>query len=198
MQQQMDTWQNEFGNAYTDRNVVEWEIRLPAFQTMLGDLAIDRLLEVGCNRGHNLVAASHCLSPQTELFGIEPNAYALSIAQSLGHPIKALEGNAFNIPFNDGEFDLVFTSNVLIHVSLEDLPLALQEIYRVSNRYILAIEYFAEKETDIYYRGHNNLLWKRNFPKHYQKLFPNLTIIRDGYWEAEDGFDRSHWWLFEK
>ena len=92
----------------------------------------------------------------------------------------------------------MFTAGVLIHISLEDLTAALAEIYRVSGRYILAIEYFAQEETAIHYRGKDDLLWKRNFLKHYQTQFPDLTVIRSGYWGPEDGFDRAHWWLFEK
>lgn len=195
---QLNTWHGEFGNAYTDRNPVDWQVRLPAFQTALEGLHLPRVLEVGCNRGHNLVALSKCLGSETEIIGLEPNDYALSIAQTLDAPVTAHHGDVFDIPFEDGRFDLVFTSNVLIHISLENLPLALNEIYRVSNRYILAIEYFAESETEIFYRGHSALLWKRDFPKHYHEQFPNLTMIRNGYWEPEDGFDRSHWWLFEK
>jgi ubiquinone/menaquinone biosynthesis C-methylase UbiE len=72
--------------------------------------------------------------------------------------ISIVEGNAFELPFNDNCFDLIFTSGVLIHIALTDLPRALSEIHRVINRYILAIEYFAEEETSIYYRGHNNAL----------------------------------------
>jgi hypothetical protein len=68
----------------------------------------------------------------------------------------------------------------------------------VSKRYILAIEYFAQEETAIHYRGHDNLLWKRDFPQHYRSQFPDLALIRSGCWGPEDGFDRTHWWLLEK
>ncbi len=90
------------------------------------------------------------------------------------------------------------TACVLIHVSLSDLPRALNEIYRVSSHYLLAIEYFAEEETVIHYRDHDDLLWKRDFLGHYQTQFPDLDLVRQGYWGPEDGFDRAHWWLLEK
>ena len=81
---------------------------------------------------------------------------------------------------------------------MRDIPEALNEIYRVCRRYILAIEYYADEETAIHYRGHDDMLWKRDFKKHYLMQFPDLSIVRSGYWGHEDGFDRSHWWLFEK
>ena len=56
MTHQLGVWKGEFGKAYTDRNVIDWHTRFPAFQQMLDGLPIKRVLEVGCNRGHNLAA----------------------------------------------------------------------------------------------------------------------------------------------
>ena len=85
-----------------------------------------------------------------------------------------------------------------IHVSLKDLPSALSEIHRVSRRYIVAMEYFAEEETVIPYRGSEDLLWKRNFLKHYQTQFPDLKLVATGFLGIEEGWDRQTWWLLEK
>ena len=196
--EQLKVWEGDFGKAYTDRNAINYRVRISAFRTMVEDLAIKRVLEVGCNRGTNLLALAEILPDDSELIGIEPNRYALELAQKESARIAVLPGNVFDLPFKDSYFDLVFTAGVLIHVVLEDLSNALHEIYRVASRYILAIEYFAEEETPIHYRGYDNLLWKRNFPKHYLSEFPDLTIIRSGYWGPEHGFDRTHWWMFEK
>jgi pseudaminic acid biosynthesis-associated methylase len=198
MTQQLSTWEGGFGQAYTDRNVLDWRMRLPAFRQMLNGLQIQRVLEVGCNRGHNLRALAELFAGKGDIIGIEPNRYALELARAVSTQITALYGHAFDIPFKDGNFDLVFTSGVLIHIPLSDLPVALDEICRVSSQYVLAVEYFAEEETTILYRGHTDLLWKRNFLRHYQTQCPELTLIRSGYWGPEDGFDRAHWWLLEK
>ena len=192
MAHQLSVWGDEFGKAYTDRNVIDWRTRLPAFQQMLDELPIKRVLEVGCNRGHNLVALAELLGEDTEVVGVEPNQYALELARASSVKVAALHGHAFDLPFKDGYFDLVFTAGVLIHIPLADLPTALTEIYRVSKRYILAIEYFAEEETVIHYRDHDDLLWKRDFLKHYRTQFPDLTLLHSGYWGPEDGFDRTH------
>lgn len=198
MTDQLRVWENEFGRAYTDRNVIDWSARLTAFANILQGLPVKLVLEVGCNRGHNLVALADILDPDTDIIGVEPNRYALELARQASSKVGVLHGHAFDIPFKDGYFDLVFTAGVLIHISLADLPLALAEIYRVSRRYILAIEYFAETETVIQYRGYDNLLWKRNFVHCYQSQFPDLALRGNGYLGAEQGFDRSHWWLMEK
>lgn len=195
--QQLRAWRGEFGDAYTERNAYDWRAKVPAFRQMLEGRLPKRILEVGCNRGNNLLTM-HCLFPDAEIVGIEPNGRALEAARAASVKVAVLAGHAFDLPFKDGYFDLVFTSGVLIHVALAELPTALREIHRVSARCILAIEYFAEEETVIPYRGSDSLLWKRNFLKHYQREFPELTAIRSGYWGVEDGFDRTNWWLLEK
>ena len=198
MAHQLRVWEGEFGEAYTDRNVIDWRVRLPAFLQMLNGLPIERVLEVGCNRGHNLVALAEILGEGSNVVGVEPNRYALELARASSVKVGALHAHALDLPFKDRYFDLVFTACVLIHIPLTELPRVLAEIHRLSKRYILAIEYFAEEETAVHYRGHDDLLWKRNFLKHYQSQFPELTLIRSGYWGPKDGFDRTHWWLLKK
>ena len=61
MTDQLEVWQGEFGVAYTDRNLVDWRLRLPAFRQMLDGLSLQRIVEVGCNRGHNLVLLTELL-----------------------------------------------------------------------------------------------------------------------------------------
>ena len=195
---QREVWEGEFGNAYTDRNVIDWRMRLPAFRQLLEGLPIRRILEVGCNRGHNLLALTDILGTEAEIVGLEPNHHALEQARAASTQVAALYGYAQDIPFKNEYFDLVFTAGVLIHIPLVDLGAVLVEICRVSRRYVLCIEYFAEEDTAIPYRGHDDLLWKRNFLRHYQVQCPELTLVNSGYWGPEHGFDRVHWWLLEK
>jgi pseudaminic acid biosynthesis-associated methylase len=194
---QLDVWQGDFGKAYTDRNVIDWQKRLPAFRHMLDGLALHRVLEVGCNRGHNLVALRHLLGAEVDLVGVEPNPYALDLARATG-AATVLPASALSMSFEEGAFDLVFTAGVLIHIPPADLASSLQAILRRSRRYVLAIEYAATEDTVIPYRGHSELLWKRDFLKHYQTLCSDLTLLRHGYWDADQGFDRATWWLLEK
>lgn len=195
---QLEVWQGEFGRAYTDRNAVDWHVRSPAFRTMLCGLQLYRVLEVGCNRGHNLQTLLELLPNGTEIVGVEPNIYALTLARSTSAEFSVVPGNILDLPFKDHYFDLAFTANVLIHVPPEHRACAMLEIARVSRRYVLAIEYYDEKDTVIEYRGHTDLLWKGDFLKHYQDNVPNLKVVASGYWDQKDGFDRSHWWLMEK
>jgi pseudaminic acid biosynthesis-associated methylase len=197
MGRQLDAWQGPFGKEYTDRNAVDWRARAPAFWEMVGGLDVSRVLEVGCNRGHNLVALRTLYGKEVALVGVEPNAHALELARATG-AAEFRSGHILELPFADGSFDLVCTVGVLIHVPPKDLGAALAELHRCSRRYLLAAEYAAEEETVVNYRGHGDLLWKRDFLKEYQARFPGLGLVRQGYWGAEHGFDRTTWWLLEK
>ena len=171
---------------------------MPAFKRALDGLELGRVLEVGCNRGHNLRALSEILEDSSEILGVEPNAHALAIARGASDKVSTVPGTIYDLPFKDGYFHLVFTVGVLIHIPINRLAEALQEISRVSRRYILAAEYYAPSDTAIEYRGRNDLLWKRDFLKHYESTVPGLKVVRSGFWSLEEGFDRTHWWLLEK
>lgn len=198
MVRQLEAWKGEFGTAYTDRNVVDWRQRLAGYRHMLEALPIKRALEVGCNRGHNLIALHELFGEDAEVVGVEPNPHAREIARASSSKIGVVNGNLLDLVFKDGYFDIVLSGGVLSHTALGNLPRALSELQRVSRRYILAIEYFADEETVIPYRGHDDLLWKRNFPAHFKAHIPDASIIRHGYWGPGEAFDRSHWWVLEK
>jgi len=193
MTKQLEVWSGDFGKQYTDRNQVDWRSRAPFLRTIVEGLKLVDVLEVGCNRGHNLTALRDILGERANLIGIEPCSHARTAAIAAG--VDARDADAFALPFPDGSFDLVFTAGVLIHVALEDLPRAMREIHRCSRHYILAVEYFSEDETPISYRGHEGLLWKRDFLRHYQQLFPDLSLVRQGHFEE---WDRTTWWLLQK
>src|SRR5205823_5582911 len=89
------------------------------------------------------------------------------------------QGSAFDLPYKDGFFDLVFTSGVLIHISPQEIDRAIAEIARCSRHAIWGFEYFAETYTAIPYRGRSNLLWKTDFAKLYTDQIPGLRVVRE-------------------
>ncbi len=170
----IQSWQGALGSSYTERNVVDPQLRLPAFRKMTEGLdGLNRILEVGCNRGHNLLALRAVLGESSELLGVEPNLAALKIARQ-SPEFAVVRGDSRDLFFRSGAFDLVFTAGVLIHIPPSALTSSMTEIARVSGRYVLAIEYFADQETEISYRGEQGLLWKRNYLSLYQETVPEL------------------------
>src|SRR5437867_2895129 len=105
MTSQLQMWAGDFGKQYTERNPVDWRTVVPYVREILDGLSLSRVLEVGCNRGHNLLALGEVLGGETELVGVEPGAYAREIARAAG--VDARAADAFSLPFPDGYFDLV-------------------------------------------------------------------------------------------
>jgi len=62
------------------------------------------------------------------------------------------------------------------------------------------MEYFSHEPSSVTYRGHNDVLFKRDFGKFYIDNFPDLKVVSYGFiWQKEFScFDNINWWLFEK
>lgn len=185
-------WQGEAGDAYTQRNRVDWAKRIPFWKAIIEDLKPGSVLEVGCNAGWNL-RAIRAVDPSLRLQGVEPNTAAATETQDADLMVWGFE--LFNLPV-DVEFDLVATVGVLIHIPPTALPNMMREIVSWSNRYVLAVEYEAEAETEIPYRGEMGLLWKRPYGKLYEAM--GLKVIHTCHLPPESGFDNCTYWLLEK
>ena len=185
---QMKQWSDDFGEQYTDRNPQTLEQMEALYQRQFGttrrvlnEMCLDgvdrdsRILEVGCNIGNQLL----CLQQMgfSQLYGIELQQYAVSIARTHTKQINIIQGSAFDIPFKDQFFDLVFTSGVLIHIAPSDLDHVLSEIFRCSRQYVWGFEYYAAKIQSIPYRGQNDLLWKADYAQEYLGRFSDLRLV---------------------
>ena len=187
---QLQEWEGDFGREYTDRNSLTpqqvddlWRKNYGLSRT---DVNLEflqavpkgaRILEVGCNIANQLLLLQQ-LGYQN-LHGIEVQSYALDIARSRARGINLVESSAFDIPYKDGYFDLVFTAGVLIHIAPSDLPVALAEIYRCSRSFIMGAEYYAPKMTEVAYRDHSGLLWKMDFAQEFLSRFPDLQLVKE-------------------
>ncbi len=195
---QLELWRSAFGREYTDRNDQEKPERVTSWRRLLDGVVPRRALEIGCNVGWNLEYLRRI--GVEDLYGIEPQTYAVSRARARNPLFNVLHGTAFELPFRDGFFDLVFTSGVLIHIAPESVGGALAEMYRVSRRYIVAIEYGAASQQDqeVLYRGKSSALWKRDHGALWRRAFPNLREIRTLELGVADGYDDCTANLFEK
>jgi pseudaminic acid biosynthesis-associated methylase len=202
----LEFWQGSTGNDYIERNQFEeWKLKpgKAGFQKILRNLKFKSVLEVGSNIGLNLMYLTQIYGEDIDLYAVEPNTVAfnrLTSEAQLENLKNAWNCNAFNLPPEDGSIDLVFTKGVLIHILPEDLQRATDEIVRVSNKYILCIEYFSARPESIEYRGRKGLLFKRDFGTFYQETYPELKCKDYGFlWKREFAvFDNLNWWLFEK
>ncbi len=203
--EQVRFWRGEFGDGYTDRNAntreqIEARVALWARITGRLDGAPPRsILEVGANIGNNLRALRQLTS--AEFFAVEPNEKARQILIDDGvvGEKNLRSGFAAAIDLPDAAVDLAFTSGVLIHIHPDDLPASCAEIHRVTRRYIVCIEYFADKPEELTYRGHDERLFKRDFGAMWLDEHPDLQVVDYGFvWKRVTGLDNMTWWLFEK
>ena len=190
-------WNGDFGASYHDRNQrAALRARTRLWGRILGDIDPESILEVGAGTGTNLIAL-HSLTG-ARLMAVEPNEGA---RKQIPYGVVELVGpsRADHLSFMDGAAELVFTSGVLIHIPPDELDAALDEIYRVSSRYIACIEYFSDTPETKSYRGRDNLLFKRDFGAYWLERFPDLEVVRTGFaWRTTTGLDNLTWHLFSK
>lgn len=193
MTEQIKEWGKEFGDEYTQRNLLTAEeventylLKYGLTRTSMNKLFLDfldrdiKILEVGTNVGLQLNLLSKL--GFKNLYGIEINSSAIDISRKINEslPIYIIKASAFDIPFKDEWFDLVFTSGVLIHIHPNDIINAIKEIYRCTNKYIWCFEYFIpEGYKEVVYRGKSNLLWKTDFKRLFIDNFSKLISLKE-------------------
>jgi len=190
-------WASSFGTEYTDRNTISPEARQPFFRSILTRLEdLSSVCELGSNRGHNLEAIK--LVGDYELTGVELNEDAHSILTRL----DGIRGILSSIQdFEPAEkFDLVFVAGVLIHINPTDLPAIYSKIASISRRYVLISEYFNPEPVEIPYRGHQGVLFKRDFAGEFLDANPEFNVVDYGFqWKRlEPAWDNCCWFLLER
>ena len=95
-------------------------------------------------------------------------------------------------------FDLVFTSVVLIHQNPKIIESIIQKIIDLSHKFIFGHEFFSENLEEIKYRENSNVMWKQNFPALFQKINPNLKLLKEEEipYKQNNLFDKAY--LFQK
>jgi pseudaminic acid biosynthesis-associated methylase len=186
---QIAEWVNQFGRDYTDRNDLN-QSELDALyeknygisrsklnEPFLSGIPADaRILEVGCNVGNQLAVLR--AMGYRDLYGIEIQTYALEQARHKLPGVHFAEASAFEIPYPDNHFHVVFTSGVLIHIAPGDLARAVDEIHRCADPYIWGFEYYSPQSVEVKYRGNHGLLWKMDYAKFYLDRFSDLSLVR--------------------
>ena len=200
---QEDFWSNSITDSYVqDNSNFDETLGLIAWERILSKvdkLDISSYLDCGSNIGRNIRFLSQILpSASANIIELAQVPYdkcltEFKIDDSFLGPIK-------NAKFNK-QFDLVFSSGVLIHVNPDDLLNSMERMYELSSRYIIIAEYFNRTPVMISYHGEENRLFKRDFGKLFVENF-DCKIVDYGFlWGHEfdtAGFDDVTYWIFEK
>lgn len=199
--EQENFWAGEFGAGYIDRNQDEKFItsKLVKFSKALNSApGIRSAIELGCNIGLNLKALN-AFNKDFELCGYEINELAATKAKEL-NIANIVTGTIIEKIAADKKYDLSFTSGVLIHINPSELDKVYQNLYDLSNRYILVSEYYNPTPVTIPYRGNEDRLFKRDFAGELIDKF-NLRLIDYGFVYHRDNYfpeDDTNWFLLEK
>ena len=178
---QQQFWKGGFGKEYLDRNLFTpaqldksyrskfGVTRSQMNKEFLGSLPRNaKILEVGANFGMQLKSLQKM--GFTNLYGVELNSMVADFGRKTLRDINLIEGDALNLPFKDGFFDLVFTSGVLIHIAPKDRAKAMREIS----------------------------LWKANFPALYKKEIPSLKLVKQKIYRYKGETNEDVMFLFKK
>jgi pseudaminic acid biosynthesis-associated methylase len=210
----INEWSGDFGTDYTTRNASSW-VGIKNRSRLFGDIfqAMETankanpspqpfpasVIEVGGGCGDNLRAIDMIYERSRQLIKLmscDPNEAA---RKAMADVATAIPGDLSALPYADDAADLVFTSGVLIHVPPAELDRALSEIYRVSKRWILSIEYYNNVPEEISYRGQSGMMWRRDWGEAWLEKYPELRPIGNGFaWKRTTSLDNLHWFLFDR
>ncbi|PKM77600.1 MAG: pseudaminic acid biosynthesis-associated methylase [Firmicutes bacterium HGW-Firmicutes-15] len=194
-------WAGTFGNEYTERNSGNELIarNLGLFAPILSKTAgIQSILEIGANRGLNLIALKSLL-PKAICSAIEINVQAAEVLSSLGF-VEVYNQSIFNFE-PDYKRDFVLSKGVLIHIAPEMLSKVYDLLYKSSQRYICLAEYYNPTPVEVVYRGHENKLFKRDFAGEMLDKYSDLQLLNYGFaYHRDQNFtqDDFTWFLLEK
>lgn len=201
--QQEDFWAGEFGSAYIARNLDDKKAianRVPLWGTIMQTVAqpLGSILEMGANIGINLDAMA-ILQPEATLSAVEINADAVAILRSKKN-IEVFHESILEFT-QQRQWDMVFTSGVLIHLSPEALPEVYRRIARCSGKYVCLAEYYHPSPVEVPYRGHAGKLFKRDFAGEFMKSHPEFRLKKYGFvYHGDPCFpaDDLTWFLMER
>ena len=132
------------------------------------------VLEVGCGPGRLIdlyenIENIYCVDfSKTMLTRAEEKAKKLGF-----NKINFANMSCQNLKFTNNYFNLVLTSNVLLHIPPEDINNAISEITRVTNRYILLVEFYNK---NIKKEETTSWVFHHDYPKLFKEN--NLKIIK--------------------
>jgi len=184
----MADWQGTFGDQYTMRNA-ELADRTKFFQRFLKYEIVDAF-EIGCNIGTNMKVLERL---GIETVGCDVNATAVNIAML--NNLKAYVASGTDVDAYD-KYDMVFTVGVLIHQQTPELIKIMKEMVRLSAKYVMFAEYEGDDE-EVPYRGERHALFKREFGRIFESLFPQAELLDTGIAGKEMGFDNVTYWMYD-
>ncbi len=173
----------EWGPEYDQRKLTVplYHIQELMLTEYMAHHAPAKVLEFGCGPGRHLRNLSKV--PGIDIRGFDQSAAMVSgclrwTGQDWIDKHITIGMPTGRLPFKDGEFDIAYSAEVLVHVRPEDLPGVLSELMRVSKRQVFHLE--PDEHIDISPDDHYGC-WKHDLVAAYAKLGRECRILSSGY-----------------
>lgn len=198
---QEEFWFSAFGDEYSKRvsddRIVLNNISL--FSRALRAAGnLNSAIELGCNIGLNLRALNQ-INPEMTLTGYEINKFAAEEATNLN--IATIYQDTINKPItHDNKYDLALIKTVLIHINPDQLDTVYSNLYALSKRFILIVEYYNPTPVVVSYRGNDDRLFKRDFAGEMIDKYKMRLVDYGFVYHRDHSFplDDMTWFLLEK
>ena len=195
-------WAGDFGNQYVERNKSDKFLasNLNFFsQSLKFTNSLENCIEFGANIGMNIKALKS-LFPDLKFHAVEINKKASKLLSEVIPRDNIYEKSILDFTSQE-KWDLVIVKGVLIHIN----PQMLEKVYEILNkatkRYLLIGEYYSRNPENLYYRGFENKLYKRDFAGEIMDKFSNLKLVDYGFvYHRDTNFpqDDISWFLLER
>ena len=121
---------------YDDHNVQIWHPVYPITKCIYDITECKNVLDVGCASGHFVEGF---FNNGVNVEGIDISKWAISnpITERIRDHIH--EGSVLDLPYGDNTFDLVYATDLIEHIFVDDIEKAMSELIRVSKRYIVLL-----------------------------------------------------------
>jgi len=198
---QEEFWFSAFGDEYSKRvsddRIVLNNISL--FSRALRAAGnLNSAIELGCNIGLNLRALNQ-INPEMTLTGYEINKFAAEEATNLN--LATIYQDTINKPItHDNKYDLALIKTVLIHINPDQLDSVYSNLYALSKRFILIVEYYNPTPVVVSYRGNDDRLFKRDFAGEMIDKYKMKLVDYGFVYHRDHSFplDDMTWFLLEK
>jgi len=124
-----DWWLGQ--GLYADRDRPGWEDELDVLGGVIAALPPARTLDVACGTGF---LTRHL---RGDVFGIDQSERMLVVARRQAPAARFVRGDALALPFDDGQFDRLFTSYFYCHLEAGERRRFLAEARRVARELVV-------------------------------------------------------------
>lgn len=148
---------SNYHNSADNWQLIEW---LEKFTSLISDSA--RVLDLGCAYGRDV---QYFFENGFDIYGFDISEEMIGVARTKIPKAKFKVGNLLELDYEDDYFDGVWSSATLVHISRNDIDIAIKQINRVLKREGILYLTFREGEGEALDKNNN----KERYYSYYKK-----------------------------